>query len=74
MPPVPERYTLTLIALPGFDTPGVQRLKMALKRLRRDYGLACSGCVPAITATVVIVPPAGEADPVAGSAATVQNP
>ena len=37
----PERYTLTLQAVPNWGTPGVQRLRAALKCLLRSFGLRC---------------------------------
>jgi hypothetical protein len=40
-------FALTLRALPGWPTPGWQRLRAALKRFRRTYGLACTSCKPA---------------------------
>lgn len=42
----PERWTLTLTPLPGWPTPGIQRLRRALKALRRSYGLRCERLEP----------------------------
>jgi sugar phosphate isomerase/epimerase len=43
----PESYTLTLRPQPGnWQTPPEQRLRAALKRLLRNYGLRCIKCQP----------------------------
>lgn len=42
----PDRFTLTLRALPGWPTPPLQRLRAALKRLLRNYGLRCTEARP----------------------------
>lgn len=36
-----EQWTLTLTAVPGWSTPGTQRIRAALKSLIRSYGLKC---------------------------------
>ena len=42
------RFTLTLRPVPGnWQTPPEQRLRAALKRLLRNYGLRCIHCQPA---------------------------
>lgn len=38
---VGEQWTLTLTAVPGWSTPGTQRIRAALKSLIRSYGLKC---------------------------------
>ena len=41
-------YTLTIRPLPQADDPGgIRRLRMALKALRRSYGLQCIRIEPA---------------------------
>jgi hypothetical protein len=43
----PTRYTIELRAVPGrWLTPPEQRLRAALKRLLRNYGLRCTRCQP----------------------------
>ena len=43
----PTRYTIELRAVPGnWLTPPEQRLRAALKRLLRNYGLRCIKCQP----------------------------
>lgn len=54
MPTDPETYTLTLRAVHGWSTPGITRLKRALKMLGRGFGLRCinlTESVPASDAT-----------------------
>ena len=53
-----EQYRLTLEALPG-DVPPVIRLRHALKRFLRDYGLRCRA-VEDVTPRLP-PPPPGEA-------------
>ncbi len=38
---VPERWTITLRPLPGWNVPGAARIRRALKTLLRSYGLKC---------------------------------
>jgi hypothetical protein len=45
-PSQPTAYTLTLRPLPGWPTPGWQRLRALLKRALRSYGLRCTTCKP----------------------------
>lgn len=43
----PDRFALELRAVPGnWQTPPVLRLRAALKRLLRNYGLRCTSCRP----------------------------
>ena len=43
-----NEWYLSLQAMPGSGDP-IARLKAALKRLRRSYGLRCTGLRPAVT-------------------------
>jgi hypothetical protein len=48
MKPTRTEYVLTLRPEAGnWRTPGEQRLRAALKRLLRTYGLRCTRCAPA---------------------------
>ncbi len=38
---VPERWTITLTPVPGWNVPGAARIRRALKTLLRSYGLKC---------------------------------
>lgn len=61
MKPDRETYKLELAVMPGFNSPGIQRLKMALKRLSRDYGLRCVGILPGVPAEQESKPETGNA-------------
>jgi hypothetical protein len=56
----PTRYTIVLTAKPGnWRAPVEARLKAALKRLLRSYGLRCVACKPVAPADAGQVPTEG---------------